>query len=211
LLPAIYLAASLLLRDRDWLRKESRLFWPLAVVPAALSLPFFRYLATAHSAFTLFPMPLRIAIYLSPVAIAIWIKAANETWKRTAATVVFIVSLGCSLFLYADQFYRRPSYRLEAASRFMETLPPGSVLLGQEAPRLALGTRLQAIMAYENWFNDRDPFSRFAPDYILVLDRFGDAEMSWMRRKFPDAVARFRRVRRFPVWDTTVSLYRESR
>ena len=90
----------------------------------------------------------------------------------------------------------------------MENLPAGSVVLGQEAPRLTLGTRFQAVMAYENWFNDEDPFGRFAPDYVLALDRFRDAELGWMRRRFPERVAALRLVRRFPVWDTTVSLYR---
>jgi hypothetical protein len=116
--------------------------------------------------------------------------------------------LGCSLFLYDAYFYRKPTYHLEAASRFMETLPAGSVVMGQEAPRLTLGTRFKAVLSYENWFNDQDPFKRYAPNYLLVLDRFGDAEMGWIRRKFPDVAASLRFVRAFRIWDTTVSLYR---
>ena len=208
LLPAIYLAVSLLIRDRDWIRSEWRRFWPLAILAAALSFPLLRFITAAHSAFLIFPFFMRWAVLLSLAGIVIFFSAASPTWKTTAATAIFAVSLCCSLFLYFDQFYRRPSYRLEAASRFMETLPAGSVVMGQEAPRLTLGTRLRAILAYENWFNDRDPFQRYAPNYILVLDRFGDAELGWMRRKFPDITAHFLRLRRFPVWDTTVSLYR---
>jgi 4-amino-4-deoxy-L-arabinose transferase-like glycosyltransferase len=211
LLPAIYLAVSLLLRDRDWIRSESRLFWPLAIIPAGLLFPFFKFLVVGPSSFLLFPLVLRLLVFLSLAGIILFFAAPNRAWKTAAATAVFAVSLSCSLFLYADQFYRKPSYRLEAASRFMETLPAGSVIMGQEAPRLTLGTRFPAIMAYENWFNDRDPFRQYAPNYILVLDKFGAAEIGWMRRKFPDAAAHFRRVRRFPVWDTTVSLYRVSK
>ncbi len=208
LLPAIYLAVSLLLRDRDWIRSQSRLFWPLAVLAAALSFPFFQFITAAHSAFMIFPLFMRSAVFLSLVGIVMFFAAPNAALKTAGATAVFIVSLSCSLFLYADQFYRNPSYRLEAASRFMETLPAGSVVMGQEAPRLTLGTRFHAILAYENWFNDRDPFRRFAPNYILVLDRFGGAEIGWIQRKFPDVATSLRLVRTFPIWDATMSLYR---
>ena len=208
LLPAVYLAVSLLIRDRDWIRQERRWFWPLAVIPVTLSFPFLTYLAAARSEFMIFPLPIRIAVFLSLAGIVVFFAAAQAAWKRAGATVVFIVMLACSLFLYVDQFQRKPSYRLEAASRFMETLPAASVVMGQEAPRLTLGTRVRSILAYENWFNDRDPFRSYDPDYVLVLDRFGDAEIGWMRRRFPAAVASFRLLRRFPVWDTTVTLYR---
>jgi hypothetical protein len=208
LLPAIYLAVSLLLRDRDWIRSESRLFWPLAILSAMLFFPFFQLLTAGPSAFLVFPLLVRIFVFLSLAAVVLFFIISNTVWKTACATTVFVVMLSCSLFLYDTQFYRKPSYRLEAASHFMETLPAASVVMGQEAPRLTLGTRFQAIMAYENWFNDHDPFTRFSPDYILVLDRFADAEISWIRRKFPEVAASFRQIRAFHVWDTTVSLYR---
>ncbi len=208
LLPAIYIAVSLLVRDRDWIRSQSRLFWPLAILPAMLFLPFFRSLAASPSPFLVFPLVLRLLVYLSPAGIVLYVAATAPAWKRAAAAAVLAVMLGCSLFLYEAQFIRKPSYRLQAASSFMETLPAGSVVMGQEAPRLTLGTRFRSILAYENWFNDRDPFTRYAPDYVLVLDRFGDAEMGWIRRRFPKIAATFRRVHVFKVWDTTLSLYR---
>ncbi len=208
LLPAIYLAVSLLVRDRDWIRSEGRRFWPLAILPACLFLPFFQFLASAPSAFLVFPLVLRIFVFLSLAGVAAFFAAPSAAWRTGGAAAVFFVMLSCSLFLYETQFYRQPAYRLQAASHFMETRPAGSVVMGQEAPRLTLGTRFQAILAYENWFNDRDPFTRYAPDYILVLDRFGDAELGWIRRKFPEIAATFRLVRRFRIWDTTLSLYR---
>ncbi|HSQ34691.1 MAG TPA: glycosyltransferase family 39 protein, partial [Candidatus Binatia bacterium] len=208
LLPAIYLAASLLIRDRDWIRREGRWFWPLLVPAAVLSFPFISFLVAARSGFMIFPALLRGAVFLALAGIVLFFAAPSAAWKKAGAITVFVVSLGCSLFLYIDQYYLRPTYRLEAASRFMETLPAYSVVMGQEAPRLTLGAPFQAILAYENWFNDRDPFQRYDPDYVLVLDRFGAAEMGWMRRRFPDTTAQFRLLRRFPVWDTTVSLYR---
>ncbi|MEI6613527.1 MAG: glycosyltransferase family 39 protein [Chrysiogenales bacterium] len=208
LIPALYLAVSLLIRDRDWIRSENRLFWPLAIIPAGLFFPFFQFLTVGPTSFLVFPLVLRLCVFLSLAGIIMFFAAPNTAWKKASAAVVFVVMLGCSLFLYVSQFYRKPTYRLEAASRFMETLPASSVVMGQEGPRLTLGTRLKTILSYENWFNDRDPFTRYAPNYVLVLDKFGAAEMGWIRRKFPDAAAHFRRVRRFPIWDTTVSLYR---
>jgi 4-amino-4-deoxy-L-arabinose transferase-like glycosyltransferase len=207
LVPALYLAVSLLIRDRDWIRSESRRFWPLAILPAGLLFPFFRSLATGQSAFLVFPFALRLLVFISLVWIVMFIAARSTAWKTAAAMAVFAISLSCSLFLYDSQFYRKPTYRLEAASRFMATLPSGSVVMGQEAPRLTLGTRCQALLAYENWFNDRDPFTRYAPNYILVLDRFGAAELGWIKRRFPDVAASFRLVRAFAIWDTTMSLY----
>jgi 4-amino-4-deoxy-L-arabinose transferase-like glycosyltransferase len=211
LLPALYLAVSLLIRDRDWIRSEKRLFWPLAILPAGLFFPFFQFLAAGPSGFLVFPLILRLFVFLSLAGIIMFFATANTAWKTTFAVTVFAVSLGCSLFLYYSQFYRKPTYRLEVASRFIETLPAGSIIMGQEAPRLTLGTSFKAILSYENWFNDRDPFTRYAPNYILVLDRFGDAEMGWIRRKFPDVATSLRRVRAFRIWDTTVSLYRVPR
>jgi 4-amino-4-deoxy-L-arabinose transferase-like glycosyltransferase len=208
LLPAIYLAVSLLIRDRDWIRSESRLFWPLALLPAFLFLPFFRLLAAPASPFLVFPLVLRLLVFLCLAGVVLYFAAADPAVKTAGAAGILAVMLGCSLFLYYTQFLRQPTYRLQAASSFMATLPAGSVVMGQEAPRLTLGTRFRSILAYENWFNDRDPFTRYAPDYVLVLDRFGDAEMGWMRRRFPDIAASFRRVHVFKVWDTTISLYR---
>jgi 4-amino-4-deoxy-L-arabinose transferase-like glycosyltransferase len=208
LIPALYLAVSLLIRDRDWIRSESRLFWPLAILPAGLFFPFFRFLAAGPSGFLVFPLVLRLFVFLSLAGVIMSFAAPNKAWKTAVEAAVFVVMLGCSLFLYDNQFYRKPTYNLEAASRFMETLPAGSVVMGQEAPRLTLGTRFKAILSYENWFNDRDPFTRYVPSHLLVLDRFGDAEMGWIRRKFPDVAASLELVRKFRVWDTTMSLYR---
>ena len=89
----------------------------------------------------------------------------------------------------------------------METLPAGSVLMGQEAPRLGLETRFKTFLAYNLWFNYKDTFRRFAPTHLLILDKFGNAERDWIRRIYPQVIASLRLVRRFRVWDSTVSLY----
>ena len=79
--------------------------------------------------------------------------------------------------------------------------------MGQEAPRLTLETPFKALMAYENWFNDRDPFVRYKPTHLLVLNRFGDAELAWIKRRFPETARGLRLIRKFRVWDTTLTLY----
>lgn len=208
LIPALYLAVSILVRDRDWIRSKSRLSWPLAILPAILFFWFFPILGTRHSAFLAFPLVLRLLIFLSLAGVMMSIAIPNRTWKKAVDAAVFVVMLGCSLYLYDIQFYQKPTYNLEEASRFIETLPAGSVLMGQEAPRLALGTRFKTFLAYDNWFNYRDPFKRLAPTHLLILDKFDNSERDWIRRRFPQVVASLHLIRRFRVWDTTISLYR---
>jgi 4-amino-4-deoxy-L-arabinose transferase-like glycosyltransferase len=208
LMPALYLAVSILIRDRDWIRSKRRLFWPLAILPVVLFYLFLRFVATGHWIFLGFPLVLRLLIFLSLAGIMMFIATPNAAWKTAIEAAVFVVMLGSSLYLYNTHFYRKPTYNLEDASRFMETLPAGSVVMGQEAPRLALGTRFKTILAYDKWFNDKDSFKRFAPTHLLFLDKFNNAERDWIRHRYPDVSASLRLIRRFNVWDTTVSLYR---
>ncbi len=206
--PAFYLAGSRLLRERDGLREEARYFWPLAFVSAALLFPVFRMMAARPSAFFVFPPVMRGISYLSfAVAVAFFLVGASRS-RRVLDGILLVLLLAGPVFLYARHFYLAPTYDLERASRFFDTLPPGSIVMGQEAPRLTLGTPFKALLAYENWFNDRDPFERFKPTHLVVLDRFGGAEEGWIRRRFPEKAALFELVRKFKVWDTTMTLYR---
>lgn len=205
--PALYLAISVLIRDRDWIRTQSRWFWPLTVIPAALFIPLGRYLTARPSAFFIFPLGLRALIYLSLAGIVLYFIFRSPALKRSLEGLVLAVMLGTSLFLYVGNFYLKPTYQLEAASRYLETLPAGSVLMGQEALRLTLETPFKAFMAYENWFNDQDLFNRYKPTHLIVLDKFGDMELGWIQRKYPEVAPRLKSVHKFPVWNTTMSLY----
>ncbi len=206
--PAFYLAGSLLLRDRDRLRQEAGFFWPLTLVSAALLLPVFRMMGSRPSAFFVFPAVLRGLVFLSFAGALLFLIVRRTAWRPVLEGALLVLMLAGPVFLYMRQFYLTPTYDLEKAARFFETLPPGSVVMGQEAPRLTLGTPFKALLAYENWFNDRDPFTRFKPTHLVVLDRFGGAEEGWIRRRFPETAARFELVRKFKVWDTTMTLYR---
>lgn len=207
LLPVFYLAISILIRDRNWIRSTKHLPWPLPVLLAALFFWLFRVLAAGHTAFLVFPLILRLLIFLSIAGILISIIIPRKAWRRAIETAVFVVMMGCSLYLYNIEFYRKPTYHLEEASRFMKMLPAGSVLMGQEAPRLALETRFKAFLAYDNWFNYRDPFKRLGPTHLLILDKFIYTERDWIRRRFPRVIDSLHLVRRFKVWDSTISLY----
>jgi hypothetical protein len=160
------------------------------------------------SAFFVFPPVLRALVYLSLAGTVLYLRLRKDYWRHMLGVGLAGLMLASPLFLYERHFFRDPTYDLEKASRFMETLPPGSVVMGQEAPRLTLGTPFKCLLAYENWFNDRDPFARFKPTYLIVLDRFGEAEAGWIRRRFPEKAARLEPVRKFKVWDTTMTLYR---
>lgn len=206
--PAVYLAVSLLVRDRDWIRKHGRWFWPLALLPALLFIRLFRYMTIRPSAFFMFPLSLRILIVLSLAGIAGYFIFSAPFLKRYIEGLTLAVTLAASLFLYADTFYRNPTYNLEAATRYLGTLPAGTVIMGQEALRLTLGTPCKALMTYENWFNDEDIFNRFHPTHLIVLDKFGEMELGWIKRKYPEIVPRLDPVHKFPVWNSTMTLYR---
>ena len=206
--PAFYLAGSLLIRDRDRLRAEAGIFWPLTLFSAIFLFPVFRMMATRPSAFFVFPPWLRGLVFLSFAGMVLFLLFRKTRWRRVLEGALLILLLASPVFLYVRHFYLTPTYDLERASRFFGTLPPGSIVMGQEAPRLTLGTPHKALLAYENWFNDRDPFTRFKPTHLIVLDRFGGAEEGWIRRRFPETAARFELVRKFNIWDTTMTLYR---
>jgi len=206
--PAIYFAVSLLVRDRDWVRSRGFRFWPLAAIPAVLFIPLFRYLTTRPSSFFIFPLVLRFLILLAMAAVVVYFLVRPPALKTYLEVLVLAVLLASSLFLYVGEFYAKPTFQLESASRYLSTLPSGSVVMGQEAPRLTLGTPLKSLLTYENWFNDDDIFNRFHPTHLIVLDKFGDMELGWIKRKFPEVVPRLDPVRKFPVWNTTMTLYR---
>ncbi len=206
--PAFYLAGALLLRDRDRVRAEAGLFWPLALVSAGLLFPVIRMMASRPSAFFVFPPAMRGLIYISFAGAILFLLVRKARWRPALDGALLVLMLAGPVFLYARHFYLTPTYDLERASRFFETLPPGSVVLGQEAPRLTLGTPFKSLLAYENWFNDRDTFSRYKPTHLVVLDKFGGVEEGWIRRRFPETAVRLELVRKFKVWDTTMTLYR---
>jgi 4-amino-4-deoxy-L-arabinose transferase-like glycosyltransferase len=208
LFPAIYLGISLLFRERDRIRSGGRWFWFLTVVSAFFFLPFFRMLFTGKSAFSVFPPgSLLVALAAFSAAALFFVLKGRRARAWTAASVM-AATLAGSGFLYLKCFYLAPTFNLEHASKYILSLPADTILAGQEAPRLTLGTPFRSLLAYENWFNDTDLFVRYRPTHLIVLDRFGGAELGWIRKKYPDVAGHLELVRTFNIWDTTMTLYR---
>jgi hypothetical protein len=210
IVPGLYMGLSLVIKNRNWLRQNKRqVLW--AFLPlAALFYRFWVGLVRWPSAFLAFNYPVVIAL-LYPALILfflIWLKE-NRRLRVRGELYVFVCLLLSSFTVYYAQFYRHPEYRLESISgRVRHDLPEGSVLMGNEAPRLALETKFRLFVSFEGWFNDEDPFRAYRPTHLLVLDRFWGGELVWIKRRFPDIASSLILFRRFPIWDTTVSLYK---
>ena len=205
--PALFFAVSLVFRE-----KKKVLLPPLFLFPglAALSLIFFRffqYLGTPTAAFFVFPPFLRALVFFAFVAVLAYSIIGNDRFRLSVQTAICLLILAPSLFLYVDQFYRRPTYHLQAAADYMKRLPVDALVMGQEAPRLTLETPAKALLAYEGWFNDRDPFRQYHPTHLVVLDRFHDAELSWIRRRFGPIAEALVPIKKFRIWDSTMTLY----
>ncbi|MGQ9673776.1 MAG: ArnT family glycosyltransferase [Candidatus Aminicenantales bacterium] len=209
IVPGLFFALALALRNQDWLHQEARrVFWVFALI-GALFYKFWLGLVRPPSAFFAFNhISFRIFIYLALAGVFfIWLER-NGRWKKKVSLFIFIVIAFASLFVYYFQFFKNPSYQLESAAARLRLLPPGTVIMGNEAPRLALETHFRFFVAFEGWFNDEDPFGIHHPTHLLVLDKFWGGELAWIQRRFPDIARRLRLHRRFSIWDTTVSLYK---
>lgn len=210
IVPGLFLALSLIIKNKVWLREHKReVFWVFLPL-AALFYRFWISLVKWPSAFLAFNYPV-VIILLYPALILfflIWLKKDRRLEIRGGLYILCTLGLS-SLLVYYAQFYRQPQYRLESiAGRLRRSLPAGSVLMGNEAPRLALETKFKLFVAFEGWFNDEDPFRVYRPTHLLVLDRFWGGELVWIKRRFPEIASKLTLYRRFPIWDTTISLYK---
>jgi len=209
LVPALFFALSLDIKNRDWLQQEAKRAISVFIPLSALFYKFWVGLVRPPSAFFAFNhILLRIPLYLTLAALFFFWLSKSVRWRKIASIYILVSLALASLFIYYFQFYRSPSYQLESAAARLRLLPPGSVIMGNEAPRLALETNFRFFVAFEGWFNDEDPFRLFRPTHLLVLDKFWGGELAWIQRRFPDVASRLKLHRRFPIWDTTVSLYR---
>ena len=150
----------------------------------------------------------RFLIYAAILAaLWMWLKS-SPGFDRVATASIFGILALSSLTIYYSQFYEKPVYQLQSISNSLRQLPPGSVIMGNEAPRLALETGFRVFPAFEGWFNDRDPFHEQRPTHLLTLDKYWGGEIRWIKRRFPEITSRLKLLRQFLLWDTTVSLYR---
>lgn len=209
LVPALLFAVSLALKNRDWLRAQARQIRWVFLILGAFFYKFWIGLVIPPSAFFAFNFwPVRILLYMAMVAVfLLWLRRSPRL-DRVGSIYILVSLILASFLTYYAHFYRQPVYRLESAARRMSSLPEGSVLMGNEAPRLGLETPFKFFPAFEGWFNDVNPFHIHHPTHLLVLDKFWGGEIVWIRRKFPEIAERMILHKRFPVWDTSISLYK---
>jgi 4-amino-4-deoxy-L-arabinose transferase-like glycosyltransferase len=209
IVPALFFAGSLAIADRPWMRTHAL---PIFLVFLALAPLFYRFwigLVKYPSALFAFNYwGVRFLIYAAILAaLWMWLKS-SPGFDRVATASIFGILALSSLTIYYSQFYEKPVYQLQSISNSLRQLPPGSVIMGNEAPRLALETGFRVFPAFEGWFNDRDPFHEQRPTHLLTLDKYWGGEIRWIKRRFPEITSRLKLLRQFLLWDTTVSLYR---
>jgi 4-amino-4-deoxy-L-arabinose transferase-like glycosyltransferase len=209
IVPALFFAVSLAVKNRSWMRAH-RL--PVGLILLALAPLFYRFwigLVKYPSALFAFNYgSVRFLVYSALLAaLWMWLKSSPR-FDRFAAPYIFGVLALSSITVYYAQFYKKPAYQLESISNSIRHLPPDSVIMGNEAPRLALETKFRLFPAFPGWFNDRDPFREQRPTHLLTLDKYWGGEIKWIKRRFPDIAGQLKLLRRFPLWDTTVSLYK---
>lgn len=209
IIPGLFLALSLALKNLDWLREHSDAILWVFLLLAAFFYRFWISLVKWPSAFFAFNYTaVRILLYPSLLAVfLIWLRKSRRL-ERAAGLYILGSLVLSSLLIYYAQFYRQPEYKLESAAGRLRNLPAGSVIMGNEAPRLALETKFKFFVAFEGWFNDEDPFHIYRPTHLLVLDKFWGGELVWIQKRFPEITANLILHRRFPIWDSTVSLYK---
>ncbi len=209
--PALFFAVSLAIKNRPWMRAHA---FPVLMLFLALAPLFYRFwigLVKYPSAFFAFNyLGMRFLIYAAILAsLWMWLKSSPR-FDRIAIPSIFIVLAVSSLTVYYSQFYKEPVYQLQSISNSIGQLPPDSVIMGNEAPRLALETGFRLFPAFEGWFNDQDPFREQRPTHLLTLDKYWGGEIRWIQRRFPYVANQLKRLRQFPLWDSTVSLYKVS-
>lgn len=209
IVPGLFLALSLVIKNQGWLQEHKKEILWIFFLLAAFFYRFWIGLVKWPSAFLAFNYPVvRIIFYPALILFfLIWLKKSSRLEAVGRLYILGALALS-SLLVYYAQFYRYPEYKLESIAGRLRSLPPGSVLMGNEAPRLALETKFKFFVAFEGWFNDDDPFRIHRPTHLLVLDRFWGGELVWIQKRFPEIAANLTLYRRFPIWDTTVSLYK---
>lgn len=209
IVPALFFAVSLAIKRRPWMRAHALPVLLVFLIMAPLFHRFWIGLVKYPSALFAFNfMGVRFLVYAAILAaLWMWLKSGPR-FDRAATVFIFGVLALSSLTIYYARFYQKPLYQLQAMSSSIRMLPPGSVIMGNEAPRLALETDFRLFPSFEGWFNDHDPFGEQRPTHLLTLDKYWGGEIRWIKRRFPDVVSRLKLLRQFPLWDTTVSLYK---
>ena len=103
---------------------------------------------------------------------------------QIAAVCVFLAT--ATVWLGAAWFERSFAQR-EARQELIRTLPIGSVVIGDFAPTLCLGTPFAATTVQPGLANDDHPVERLRATHILVVRNAANWQ-TWWRRHYPDVM-----------------------
>ncbi|MEW5902396.1 MAG: glycosyltransferase family 39 protein, partial [Acidobacteriota bacterium] len=207
--PALFVAVSLAVKNRNWLRDHARQVAWVFIPLAAAFYKFWIGLVKFPSGFLAFNYR-AVCFLIYPaliLLILLWLRPRRRL--EAVGTIYIVAALALSsLTIYYRNFYKKPIYELERISSSLRQLPEGSVIMGNEAPRLALETPFRFFPAFKGWFNDEDPFRRQRPTHLLVLDKYWGGELVWIRHRFREIVSRLELIHKYKIWDSTVTLYK---
>lgn len=144
------------------------------------------------------------ALFLGLVGSA-WLAYRSEQVVRLLPKLCLAGFLMLNLGEYAHWVATR-RYDVEHARQYLQTQLAPTIIAGQWAPQLCLGTAHKAIPLWKNYVNDRDPFTRYEIRYILSWNyHLGDEyahQFSW----FPNEMAKTRVITTFLIKDSPVIL-----
>lgn len=192
---------------KDLLERKKNLQWGLVIGVFILGIVFWRffpYLVKKPSAFFVFPPPIRILLWMGYLSLLILPIIKSLQIRKYVLVGILLLALTSNLFLY-QRFFLNPTFHIKGASMQIQQLPQNSFLTGQAAPRLAFDSKLQTILAYPGWFNDRNTFQRFPVTHIISVEKYN--EHRWIKKRYPQQFSQFRKVAKLPYWDTHFILW----
>ena len=118
--------------------------------------------------------------------------------KRHIQVAAGLLSLLTSLAWYGAAWAERSYAGRDAGRELARTLAPGSVLIGDFAPALCLGTRFAATTVQPGLANDERPVERLGATQVVVV-RNAKSWQDWWRARYPNVVQPSHRVATFDL------------
>ncbi len=121
---------------------------------------------------------------------------------QRAAACVFLLT---SAFWYGQSWQARTWTLAQGSRALAQALPPGSVVAGDMAPALCLGTPLRAAPVQVGLSNCERPIERLRADYLAVTR--APVYENWWRARYPQIVQPPRRVATITLRERLVDVY----
>ncbi len=178
----------------------------------ASSLTFHALLSVVHYGGTLPRLATTVVLYGFPLAVALAVACARFEKHLIGCHTNRFIMAACAAWalvncLWLVDWSRRLAYTQTEMSHWLaDSLPIGSVLIGDVAPGLSLDNPFRAIHVQPGLVNDRQPVERYAgaPRYIVILD--GRWKERYWLNHYPQLVDPARRIKLAHVmrWDVGV-------